>query len=208
MSLSELGVLPSSVGAVVKSWEHWCVVLTLLLVLYLVWVLVYNNKPVNLPVPGFSREGLVDYTAGNLGFDSLTDAGNMINTNAAVNNYPMKMKSGFSVGGYEPPVYWPAADYELLDPYNGSVVQETAVELQESDPTVAGNAGIYQTARDANRHSGSIYTTLTGAAPTSMAAANAAAVNAARNMQGFARNRRDGFLGTTSSALFAAMNGK
>jgi hypothetical protein len=96
MSLSELGVSPASVGAVVKSWEHWCVVATLLLVLYLIWVVVYNNKPVNIPFFGFNIAegygGLPDYTASNLGFDSLTDSGDMINTNAAANGYPMYQK--------------------------------------------------------------------------------------------------------------------
>ena len=180
MSLSELGVSPASVGAVVKSWEHWCVVATLLLVLYLIWVVVYNNKPVNVPLFGFNRQGMVDYTSSNLGFDSLTDSGNMINTNGPSNGYPLRSKSGFSVGGYEPPVYWPSADYEMLDPYNGSVVQESAVD---TEMTAAEEAA-------------------------ALASLNARkAKTGLQGMQDFAKTRRQGFLGANSSQLYAANKG-
>jgi hypothetical protein len=110
----------------------------------------------------------------------------MINTNAALNNYPMNSKSGFSVGGYEPPVYWPAADYEMLDPYNGSVVQESAVDTQM---TAAEEA----------------------AALASLNARKAGTQGfrsfAKSDRDGFAKNRRQGFLGASSSQLYAANKG-
>lgn len=112
MSLIDLGIQSNSFGAVVKSWEHWMTLVTMVCALLLTYFLVavphkWFASTVAAANEAAAKAGMVNLSSGALGFESVTgDAYNRAGMNGRV-------KAG--LGGWEAPVFWNAGSYTAVN---------------------------------------------------------------------------------------------
>jgi len=154
-------------SSMLKENEAFFVALTLVGVLVLLYSLVLHPMlGITIDSRGITKQGMMNYSAGNAGYKSVHSTAGLVAGDlyaggssedqnvggdmGVYNNFGDKPVSGFSIGGYEPPVYWPAGNAYEIDRYaqasiadeghdmNPVAVMPSAVMPGAVDPVKAG----------------------------------------------------------------------
>jgi len=149
-----------------KENEAFFVALTLVGVLVLLYSLVLHPMlGITIDSRGITRQGMMNYSAGNAGYKSVHSTAGLVagdlyaggssedqnvgSDMGVINNFgntPVSTPvSGFSIGGYEPPVYWPAGNAYEIDRYSQASIADEGHDMNPvAVMPAAANAAVAQ----------------------------------------------------------------